>query len=338
MRVADVQKDDFETAFAEFSAPDDKKPDQPSANAEPAGEEGKGAADGGGDGAQDGAAVDTDGAAAAGDDGVAASADGGDPAKAEGEAEAAAGAAEPAKGEGDAASAEPAKAEPAAAVAEPDASADAILAGLKKLVGDTKPAAAEPPAAKEEAPQEEKPIYTDEEKEFLGEYDKEWGDVVRGEALKRRGEYKDLLGYVFQQIHAYIEPIKEMAEAASAHVHRQSIETNIADYSDNLRDDVVAWAATQPAYLQAAYNHVITQGTVEEVKDLVDRYRAATGRKPAGAGTQPSAGKKDNELSDEAKKAAASLAPVDVKRSGVQQPGDPANFDDAWKQFSTDQT
>jgi hypothetical protein len=43
-----------------------------------------------------------------------------------------------------------------------------------------------------------------------------------------------------------------------------------------------------------------------------------------------------NELSDEAKKAAAALAPVDSKRSGVQQPSDLSNFDDAWKQAATE--
>jgi hypothetical protein len=322
---------DFEQAFAQFSSPDDKKPaEAPTDGAAPTDEAGEAAAAAGaGDGDGSGAAAaaadgpgadagDTGGDAAPAGDGAAA--EGGEPA-------AAAEGAEPAAESGEAAAAA------AAAPAEAGPSADDILAGLKKLVGEAKPEdkpteaapAAETPAA----------IYSEEETKFLAEYDSEWGDVVKGEALKRRAEYQQLMTYIFEQVANFVKPIQETAETLANRTHATDLTTAVPDYSDRLRDDVVKWVGTQPAYLQSAYNQVITEGTVEEVKDLVDRYRTATGAKqPAGAGGAAKANGKGNELSDEAKKAAASLAPVDSKRSGVQQPSDPSNFDDAWKQFS----
>lgn len=340
-----VQKtDDFEAAFAQFSAPDDKSKSEPSADAAQADTgEGAGADTMGGDDA--GSKNDTgagtgngDATSDVGDTGSAADTEGGDKGK-EGDEAAAASATESGEGED---GKEKGKVDEGAAKSSAETpaagpSADDILTGLKDLIAQGKKPDAEEGAAKQQSQEEEKPLYTEDETEFLKEYDKEWTDVARGEGLKRRQEYRELLNYVFTQVAEYVKPIKEMAEAVAERTHRQDIETNIADYSDNLREDVVKWVKEQPAYLQPAYNHVITNGTVEEVKDLVDRYRSATGKKPAEAGTQKPTGKKDNELSDEAKKAAESLAPVDVKRSGVQQPGDPSNFDDAWKQFA-DQT
>lgn len=213
---------------------------------------------------------------------------------------------------------------------KPAATADDILKGIEALMN--KPAPEAKPGAEPKAG-EEAPLYNDEETAFLGEYDKEWGDVVKGEALKRRAEYKELLNYVFTQVANFVKPIQDMTDSLATRTHLTDIETKIPDYSDALREEVTTWVKTQPAYLQTAYNQVINEGTVDEVKDLVDRYRGATGKAaPAAAAAEPKPAGKDNELSGDAKKAAAALAPVESKRSGIQAPGDPADFDDAWKQ------
>ena len=212
-------------------------------------------------------------------------------------------------------------------------SADEILARLSKLVKEA-PTKEEPkqeaPAAQAAPQEEEQPVYTKEEQEFLENYNKDWGDVVRGEELKRRAEYRELMQFVFSEIGKFIAPIRETVDVLAERTHRTDIKTTITDYSDDLRDKVIAWAKTQPVYLQTAYDQVIQQGTVDEVRDLVDRYRKETGQ----VTVQKPTAKKDNELSSEAKKAAAALAPVESKRSGVQQPGDPASYDDAWAQFA----
>lgn len=184
--------------------------------------------------------------------------------------------------------------------------------------------------------QDEKPLYSKEDQEFLDGYEKDWADVARGEALKRRAEYQQLLQHVFTQVANFVKPLQETAEVLAERSFVTDVKSAVPDYSDQLRDSVVTWVKTQPAYLQMAYNQVITEGTVDEVKDLIERYRTATGaKKPAGAGgaKKPNG---ENELSGQAKQAATELAPVDSKRSGVQAPGDPSSFDDAWKQAATD--
>jgi hypothetical protein len=379
---------DFDTAFAEFASPDDKKPAD--AAAAGSGDGGAAASGGAGDGqgaggdsgggsggadagAGDGGAGDGSGgaasgatggeAAAAGADGAtgatgdgtggdgagagagaAAGADAGAAAGAASGSDAGAAAAKPGDAAG-AAGAEAAAGAAAAGAAAPDA--DAILAGLKKLVGQGEAPAAGAEAAGGEAAGDgaaaggaPAPIYNDEETAFLKKYDEDWGDVVRGEALKRRAEYQQLLSHVFSQVANFVKPIQETADQLAERTFSTDLRTAVPDYSNQLRDEVTTWVKSQPTYLQVAYNHVITEGTVDEVKDLVERYRTATGKaapKPAGAGgAAPKPAGAGNELSDEAKKAAAALAPVDSKRSGVSAPSDPSNFDDAWKQASTD--
>lgn len=211
------------------------------------------------------------------------------------------------------------------------ASADDILKGLEKLINREEPKPGEAKPGAEGPKVEEKPLYDTDETAFLEQYDKDWGDVVKGEALKRRAEYKELLGYVFSEVAKFVGPVRELTDVLATRSHLADVEAAVPDYSDQLRDDVTKWVEAQPAYLQGAYNQVITQGTPEEVKDLVERYRTATGAKPAGGQGAPKPGGKDNELSEEAKKAAAALAPVVSNRSEVVIPGDKSNFDDAWK-------
>ncbi len=71
---------------------------------------------------------------------------------------------------------------------------------------------------------------------------------------------------------------------------------------------------TQPKYLQPAYQHVIENGTADEVIDLIGQWRTSTG---AAVPAAVVASKSDTELSTAAKKAAAALAPVTSKRTAV---------------------
>lgn len=236
----------------------------------------------------------------------------------------------------------PAEEAPAAeekpAVEAPDAAAqDDVLAKLAKVVADagkeTKAEARTEEKPAEAAATEEVPLYTDEEQAAIKAYEDEWPEMAKAEGLKRRGEYRELLQFVFGEFQKALGPIREVTDLLGERTHLTDVKAAVPDYNDDLRDQVISWVGSQPAYLQAAYNQVIQQGTVEEVKDLVDRYRGATG---SAAPTKKSTDKKDTELSSEAKKAAAALAPVESKRSGVQQPGDPADFADAWQQFAKD--
>lgn len=187
-----------------------------------------------------------------------------------------------------------------------------------------------PTQTQQETPAE---IYTPEEKEFLQTYQKDWGDVLKGEALVRKQEYHHLLNYVFQEISKELKPMLETLGTLSERTHLSDLKSEVSDYSD-IRDKVIEWADKQPPYLRSAYENVIKQGTVEEIKDLIGRYRKDIG----GVTTTPKIQVKQTaktELSEATKQAAATLAPVSSKRSTVTVSTPDANdFDSAFEMFS----
>lgn len=209
-----------------------------------------------------------------------------------------------------------------------------LLRRLAELVREPAP---QPAPAATPAPQE---IYTAEEKQILTSYEQDWPDVARAESLKRRGEYRELVGFVFQEIAKHFNPLQETVEQLASHTQLTELKSTVSDY-EIVRDKVVEWANTQPPYLQAAYKHVIERGTVDEVADLIDRYKKETGATSAAPtsppAVPPATPKPDTELPAATKKAAAALAPVSSKRSAVTQADDPNDFDGAFQKFLTAQ-
>lgn len=221
--------------------------------------------------------------------------------------------------------------EPAAKVEEPKKEEDALLARLAKAVREQdttpKPAKAEEPTPPEPAPA---PIYSEEEQAVLSQYEKDYPDIARAETLRRRSEYQQIVRYVFGEIAKELLPLREVVQTVGTRLHLQDLTTAVGDDYDLIREKVIDWANDQPAYLQAAYRQVIEHGTAEEVADLVNRYRQATGVAKPTAPATPSA----TELPPATKQAAASLAPVSTKRTTPAATAEPAGFDDAFERFA----
>lgn len=305
--------DDFEAAFAGFAK--DVDTGKPVENAEAPAEGGDN-----GQGDNNAAATDSSGGAAAVDAPAVAGSDGVDPA-----------AAPEAVGEGgDAPAADPAVTEAEPAADASDAEAEDILKRLADLVKD-KPAEGEPVA--EAAPAaDETPLFSADEQAVLEAYEKDWSDVSRAEALKRRAFAKDVIEYVFSQIAPEIKSVKELTEALANRAHYADLTAKIGEVDDTLRTQMDGWVAKQPAYLQSAYKQVLTTGTVDEVADLVERFKKDTG--VAAPAAKPKTSKGGPELSSEAKQAAEAMAPVSSKRSVIEQQDDPNDFGAAFAKFS----
>lgn len=234
---------------------------------------------------------------------------------------------------GDETPAEPPKAAEPTPPAPPakEEGTEEVLQRLAKLVKET-PQEPEPqPAAQQSEPP---PLYSKEDQEFLQNYEKEWPDVARAESLRRKAEYRELVTYVFNEVAKNITPIVETVQALSQRTHLSDLHSVVEDY-DTVRDQVIDWVGKQPAYLQVAYNHVIQNGTAEEVADLIGRYKreVAPASPPTGNASAP-AKKTDTELPSATKQAAAALAPVSSKRSAVPQ-GEPSTFEDAFEAFAS---
>lgn len=236
--------------------------------------------------------------------------------------------AEPAKGEEAPADSAP---EPAKAAPQSGEDTDAILQRLARLVKEEPAPAAQPAAQQPQAPQ---PLYTAEEQELLNNYEKEWPDVAKAEALRRQGEYRQLVGYVFNEFAKELRPLMETVQVLSQRTHLSDLKSTVEDY-DTVRDNVISWVEQQPVYLQVAYKHVIENGSVEEVADLIGRYKRETGASAAQPAAAPAARKPDTELPSATKQAAAALAPVSSKRSAVVQAVDSEDFESAFAAFAS---
>lgn len=164
---------------------------------------------------------------------------------------------------------------------------------------------------------------------------KEWPDVVRAEALIRRAEYAHVVKHIFAEINRVYGPSLQFTERASTEEHLNDIISAHDDY-EVVYDDVWKWIDTQPSYLKAAYSKVRSEGTADEVADLVTRWKKETGyvapEQDGAAGSmavKQQAAAKD--IPAKAKQAARRLSVVSGKRASVDAgAGDPADFGSAF--------
>ena len=202
-------------------------------------------------------------------------------------------------------------------------SSEDILTRFAQIVRE-QPAPQPQPQPQAQQPQQA-PLFTPDEIKELEAYEKDWPDVAKAEALRRRAEYSQLISYVFQQVSQRLAPLEQQTAGVSTRSHLNDLYTLIPDY-DQVRDPVLAWVDQQPAYLKNAYMQVAQQGTPAEVADLVGRYKQANGvqapvaRAPAAPAPQ-------------VRKAAAALAPVQSARSNVAETA-PEDFDSAFAAFA----
>ena len=204
-----------------------------------------------------------------------------------------------------------------------------LLARLAALVKQTPPKQDAPAAVADTNPEPEPDLYTADERTLLSEYEKDWPDVAKAEALRRRGEYRDLVNHVFREVAKELGPISQTLKTLAERTHLSDLHERVEDY-DDVRDKVVEWVNNQPSYLQNAYKHVITQGTPDEIADLVARYKNETAPTKPTVTTQ----KPEAELPASTKQAVAALAPVSSKRSTIVQSDDPNDFEGAFAAFA----
>jgi hypothetical protein len=199
--------------------------------------------------------------------------------------------------------------EPAAE--KPSSEAEDVLARLASLVKQTESKLEPKPEPEQPATEQQEPLYTPEEQQFLESYEQDWTDVSRAETLKRRVEYRGLAQYIFNEVASEFARLQAQVDQLMGQTRQGELKSAVNDY-DAVMPQVQKWIETQPAYLQSAYKQVIQQGSVDDVADLVNRYRKETG------GPAPGSSKKVvTELPAPAKTAVAALAPVSSERTAI---------------------
>jgi len=215
---------------------------------------------------------------------------------------------------------------------------------LEAALAASKAAPPEPVKAVEPEPKPaEPPLYTEEEQTFLTDYEKQWPDITRAESLKRRAEYRQLVGHVFSEVARVWGPLLERSEVAADAVAETTalgvIRETHDDYDTAMYHEVQAWVGGLQGMRKKMAEAIITEGEPEEVVELITEFKSATGRsKPrivadaGGAKPPASASTTVTELSAAAKKAASAMGVVDSKRTATVTAADPNDFEGAWNE------
>lgn len=223
----------------------------------------------------------------------------------------------------------PQVAEPAVVTPPPDAT-PALLERFVQAMEAQKPQPQQ--RVQQQAPQ----LYTPEEMATLETFEKDWPDAVKALQLIMRGSTMVQRAQIMQDMTATLAPALQNMETVQVDHQLNSLRQAIPDY-DAIRDQAIQWATTDkniPPLLRNTYNDVIAKGTPGDVKWLVDGWRTATGKSVSTTSTPVVVAKPANELSEAAKQAAASLAPVVSKRTAVVSAAVPTDFDGAFEHFA----
>ena len=233
----------------------------------------------------------------------------------------------------DDATAAAAKATPVVESAAATPPADTTPALLERFVQAME---AQKPAPQPQRQQPAPQLYTQEELTTLETFEKDWPDAAKALQLIMRGASTVQSAQMMQQMAATLAPALQNMETVQVDHQLNALRQAIPDY-DAIRDESIQWATTDkkiPPLLRDTYNRVIAQGTPSDVKWLVEEWRTATGKSVSTTSTPATIAKPANELSEAAKQAAASLAPVVSKRTAVVSAAIPSDFDGAFEHFA----
>jgi hypothetical protein len=226
-----------------------------------------------------------------------------------------------------------------AAVVEPPAAPDQVavlqaeLAALRAEITKSKEAPPEPPvkAVEPPAPVTADTLFNADEKKILADYEEDWPEVSKAEALKRKLEIAQMEENIYKQIGpvigkllAQIQPLAQTQEEAQADRHINAIKEVHKDWGDKLIADCRAWVETQPSYIKRAAQEVLESGTAQDVITLFTDFKTQTGR------TQPQEQTPPEPVVTNPNVTALKPVTAGVKQA-VPKTDDPNDFEGAWK-------
>lgn len=241
--------------------------------------------------------------------------------------------------EGEAAEGEAAKATPPATEAEPapgTLSEDQIAAAYRRMKQEDEAAASETPPAETADPRQKtwRDYVAEESREVLESYETEWGEVSQAEQIKRDAQLQHVQDVVYSDLKAVLAPIVEQLNQSKVEAHFNSIRTAHSDF-DELKGGLNGWVNEQPEFVRPAFEQVLKQGSAEQVVDLVNAYKQATGKTgaapevPASSASNGGAKKPQRKPPSEGAKRALAATPS-TKRKDPPRQADPDNFSDAF--------
>jgi hypothetical protein len=187
------------------------------------------------------------------------------------------------------------------------------------------------------------PVLSAEDAAQFESFRKEWPDVAKAvekmsahATAQLEAKFARSLVAIVEKVYGDIAPLAQSVSSVEGTSFRSSVLEKHSDY-DTVFPKLEGWIAAQPPYLAQAYKRVYDEGNVQEVVDLVSRYKTSSGVQPQSPTTVPApaastpAAPAAPAASPATQAAAAALAPVTSKRSTPTKQGeDPNDFDGAF--------
>ena len=182
-----------------------------------------------------------------------------------------------------------------------------------------------------------KDYLSDEDKAVVEEYEKEWSEVSRAEQIKRQAELQHVQDVVYSNVRSALAPIVEQLQQSKVEAHFNSIRSRVPDF-DDIREPVQEWVKEQPEFVRPAFEQVLKQGSADQVVELLNAYKQATGKtgaapqvpaSSASKGQQQPASRPKRPAPSGAAKRAMAAAPSQ-KRSNPPAQTDPNDFASAF--------
>lgn len=189
---------------------------------------------------------------------------------------------------------------------------------------------------------QEPQIFTQDDLAFLQNYQNEYSDIARGEALLRRKDILDAVRFIFSEVNKAVAPTQAIAQQLMARTHLGDVERLVPE-GRLTREEAVDWAKKQPSFLQPAYYRVIQEGNAEEIAAMTAMVRGSVAAPGHVAGNGANAagvvpvrpGVQAVQETPAQKKALAALKPVETKRSGISTEAiEPNDFGGAFERFA----
>lgn len=171
---------------------------------------------------------------------------------------------------------------------------------------------------------------------LLETFDKEWPEVSSAVALRTQTAIGQAVGALVQQLRTELTPVLAHYAQTAGSMHFGAIKTAHEDF-DTLKPQLLTWIDKQPTGLRAAYQEIARNGAAEDVIELVNLYKKAS-----GIGVMPKEPSSDTRVTvvktptPEVQRAAASLTVVPGKRAVIPKGAvDPDDFDGAWQEANS---
>jgi len=200
-------------------------------------------------------------------------------------------------------------------------------------------------------PEPEKPVLSAEETARLDELQKDWKDVTELMQLQSRVTADAIAKEVAKQVAAQVtaleskfsaleqnmKPVQESVQLSAEERYDAAVKAvhpEIYDpkQSQSFGDELVSWVKSQPAYLRDAYSQAISSTNPQDAIDLINRFKAETGKAtPVAEETPPPAPTAD--AGDKAKKLKLMAQPTSRPTKGAES-DDPLDFEGGFKEMA----